>query len=143
MPYELDFIQGDILGSLLALERHHEMRMAPVVSDGDLVMVESGAILEYLLARYGAGSGLRPAEDSAAFAPYLEFIHFAEGTAMAKILADRMMEAARVAGAPRPCHRCRVWPARARALSGCCTMRRTRWRRRPISPATPSRRPIS
>jgi hypothetical protein len=38
VPHELDFIQGDILGSLLALERHHEMRMAPIVSDGDLVM---------------------------------------------------------------------------------------------------------
>jgi glutathione S-transferase len=100
VPYELDFIQGDILGSLLALEAHHEMRMAPIVSDGDLVMVESGAILEYLLAKYGRGSGLRPDEGSPAFAPYLEFLHFAEGTAMAKILADRMMEAAAKAGAP-------------------------------------------
>jgi glutathione S-transferase len=101
VPYELDFIQGDILGSLLALERHHEMRMAPIVSDGEVVMVESGAILEYMLARYGKGSSLRPAEDSPAFAPYLEFIHFAEGTAMAKILADRLIEAAKAAGAPQ------------------------------------------
>jgi glutathione S-transferase len=45
IPYELDFIQGDILGSLLALEKHHEMRMTPIVHIGDVVMVESGAIL--------------------------------------------------------------------------------------------------
>src|SRR5262245_51447790 len=88
IPYELDFIQGDILGSLLALEQHHEMRMAPIVNIGDVVMVESGAILEYLLAKYGKDSGLRPAEDSAEFPAYLEFLHFAEGTALAKIIAD-------------------------------------------------------
>ena len=41
VPYELDFIQGDIFGSLLALEKHHEMRMAPIVHIGDVVMVES------------------------------------------------------------------------------------------------------
>lgn len=88
IPYELDFIQGDIVGSLLALEKHHEMRMAPVAHIGELVMVESGAILELLLARYGQGSALRPSEDSPEFPAYLEFLHFAEGTAMAKILAD-------------------------------------------------------
>jgi glutathione S-transferase len=100
VPYELDFIQGDILGSLLALEAHHEMRMAPIVTDAGVVMVESGAILEYILARYGKGSSLRPADTSPAFAPYLEFLHFAEGTAMSKIMADRMMEAIKAAGAP-------------------------------------------
>ena len=90
LPYELDFIQGDILGSLLALEKHHEMRMAPIVHIGNVVMVESGAILEVLLAKYGKGSGLRPSEDSPEFPAYLEFLHFAEGTAMAKIMADRL-----------------------------------------------------
>ena len=71
IPYELDFIQGDILGSLLALEKHHEMRMTPIVHIGDVVMVESGAILEYLLAKYGKGPGLRPAETAPEFPAYL------------------------------------------------------------------------
>ena len=88
IPYELDFIQGDILGSLLALEKHHEMRMTPIVHIGDVVMVESGAILEYLLAKYGKGSGLRPAETAPEFPRYLEFLHFAEGTALAKTVGD-------------------------------------------------------
>jgi len=88
IPYELDFIQGDIVGSLLALEKHHEMRMAPIVQIGNVVMVESGAILEYLLTKYGKGSGLRPSEDAPEFPAYLEFLHFAEGTALAKIIAD-------------------------------------------------------
>ncbi|HEX3915777.1 MAG TPA: glutathione binding-like protein [Caulobacteraceae bacterium] len=93
VTYELDFIQGDILGSLLALEQHHEMRMTPIVEDGDVVMVESSAILEYLLARYGKGSSLRPAEDAPEFPAYLEFLHFAEGTAMQKIIDDRLNQA--------------------------------------------------
>jgi glutathione S-transferase len=106
VPYELDFIQGDIFGSLLALEKHHEMRMAPIVHIGDVVMVESGAILEYLLAKYGKTSKLRPPEDSAEFPAYLEFLHFAEGTALAKIVADvadtRMRKALADAGVEAP-----------------------------------------
>lgn len=92
IPYELDFIQGDVLGSLLALEKHHEMRMTPIVEDGDVTMVESSAILEYILARYGKGSSLRPAETDPNFPAYLEFLHFAEGTAMQKIIQDRMTQ---------------------------------------------------
>jgi glutathione S-transferase len=88
IPYELDFIQGDILGSLVALEKHHEMRMTPIVEVDGVVMVESGAILELILHRYGKGSSLRVAPDSPSFPAYLEFLHFAEGTAMAKIMAD-------------------------------------------------------
>jgi glutathione S-transferase len=88
VPYELDFIQGDILGSLVALEQHHEMRMTPILEDEGVVMVESSAILEYLLWKYGKSSGLRPAEGSASYPAYLEFLHFAEGTAMAKIFTD-------------------------------------------------------
>jgi glutathione S-transferase len=90
VPYELDYIAGDVPGSLLALEQHHEMRMTPIVEDGDVVMVESSAIIEYLLARYGKGSSLRPAENAPEFPAYLEFLHFAEGTGMQKITADRL-----------------------------------------------------
>ena len=93
IPYALDFIGGDVPGSLLALEQHHEMRMTPIVQDGDVVMVESSAIIEYILARYAEGSPLRPAEDAREFPAYLEFLHFAEGTAMQKIIADGLTRA--------------------------------------------------
>jgi glutathione S-transferase len=106
LPYELDFIQGDVIGSLLALEKHHEMRMTPIVHIGDVVMVESGAILEYLLAKFGKGSGLRPDEASREFPAYLEFLHFAEGTALAKVIADvsraQVKKACVDAGVPPP-----------------------------------------
>jgi len=106
LQYELDFIQGDIIGSLLALEQHHEMRMTPIVHIGEVVMVESGAILEYLLAKFGKSSGLRPAEAAPEFPAYLEFLHFAEGTALAKTVADvaatQMKKAFVEAGLPPP-----------------------------------------
>jgi len=51
----------------------------PVIEDGDLVMFESGAILEYLLERYGNGR-LAPALGSPARGTFLQWVHFAEAT---------------------------------------------------------------
>lgn len=55
---------------------------APVVVDDGTVLVESGAIIETLLKRHGAGSGLRPAEGTPAHLAYTTFLHFAEGSMM-------------------------------------------------------------
>jgi len=88
IPYKLEFKTGDVMGSLLQLEPVHEMRMAPIVQDGELTIVESGAILEWLLGKYGKTSSLRPREGTAEHARYLEFMHFAEGTAMARVLLE-------------------------------------------------------
>jgi glutathione S-transferase len=61
LPYELKFVSGDVSGSLRALAKAHVMRMAPILEDGPVKMVESGAILEYILVRYGGGVyGRRP-----------------------------------------------------------------------------------
>lgn len=49
----------------------------PAIQDGDVVMVESIAILEYLLARYGP-SPLAPAADNPAFPLYQQFLHLGE-----------------------------------------------------------------
>ncbi|WP_447930880.1 glutathione S-transferase family protein [Sphingopyxis fribergensis] len=49
----------------------------PAIVDGDTVMVESIAIMEYLLARYGPGA-LAPTPDDAAFATYQQFLHMGE-----------------------------------------------------------------
>lgn len=52
----------------------------PVIEDGDVTICESGAILEYILERYGAGR-LAPPIDSPLRGPFLQWIHFAEATA--------------------------------------------------------------
>lgn len=90
LPYELRFARGDVIGSLMAIEPVHTMRMAPVFEDGDLKIVESGAILEYILSRYGQGR-LRPTEDSPEFPVYLQWMHFAEGSAMPRGQIERIM----------------------------------------------------
>jgi glutathione S-transferase len=98
LPYELSFVSGDIMASLLALTPVHVMRMAPIVDDGDVRIVESGAILEYVLARYGEGR-LRPATDAPGFADYLQWMHFAEGSGMARLGMERLVNQL---GGPQP-----------------------------------------
>ncbi len=56
----------------------------PALVDGDLTLLESGAIIQYLLARYGDGV-LQPDPDDSAFGPYLQWLHFGEGTLMVPI----------------------------------------------------------
>jgi glutathione S-transferase len=53
----------------------------PSIQDGDLTMFESGAILEYILEKYGKGR-LAPAAGAPARGPFLQWVHFAETTAM-------------------------------------------------------------
>lgn len=50
----------------------------PALQDGDVIMVESIAIMEYLLARYGQGSPLAPGPQEQAFPLYQQFLHLGE-----------------------------------------------------------------
>lgn len=90
LPYELVFSPGDVMGSLAALEEAHPMRMAPVLQDGQVRMVESGAIIEYILWRYGQGR-LRPAPDAPEMADYFQWMHFAEGSGMFRPMMERLI----------------------------------------------------
>lgn len=60
----------------------HPMGIAPVITDGDLVLGESGAICEYIDCKYG-GAKLSPGPDSADYAGHLFWFHFANATFMA------------------------------------------------------------
>ncbi|MEM9408982.1 MAG: glutathione S-transferase family protein [Acidobacteriota bacterium] len=57
----------------------------PTLVDGEVVLAESGAILEYLLERYGEGSGLAAEIGSRERGQYLQWMHFAESTAWVPI----------------------------------------------------------
>ncbi len=59
---------------------------APTLDDGGVVLYESGAIVEYLLERYGAGR-LAPAVGSAGRAQYLQWLHWGEATLLPPIAA--------------------------------------------------------
>jgi glutathione S-transferase len=59
----------------------HPLGRVPVLDDGDVRIFESGAIVEYVLARHKNG-GLRPAEAAAEFPDYLQWFHYCEGMVM-------------------------------------------------------------
>ncbi len=61
--------------------RVHPMGRVPALEDGGVTIFESGAIVQYLLAKYGDGR-LALTVDSADFAPYLQWLHYAEGMIM-------------------------------------------------------------
>ena len=62
----------------------HPLGRVPVLDDGDVTIFESGAIVEYVMARYGDG-GLKPAVDAPEFPEYLQWFHYCEGMVMPPI----------------------------------------------------------
>ena len=81
IPYELKLYARDSVTMLAPPDYKalHSIGAAPVITDGDLVLAESGAVMDYILAKYGNGH-LVPALDHPDFAPYLFWFHFANGT---------------------------------------------------------------
>src|SRR3954468_21039862 len=80
VPYEVRHYQRDAKTNLAPPEllSVHPLGKSPVITDGDLTIAESGAIIEYLVERYGKGS-LVPAAGSNAKLRYTYWLHFAEG----------------------------------------------------------------
>jgi glutathione S-transferase len=67
------------------LRRIHPLGKSPVVTDGAQTLAESGAIIEYLIDRYGNGR-LRPPPGSPGHLRYTYWLHYAEGSAMPPLL---------------------------------------------------------
>ena len=63
----------------------HPLGKSPVITDEGRTVAESGAIIEYILDRYGKGR-LRPERSSDDYVRYLEWMHYAEGSAMLPLL---------------------------------------------------------
>ena len=70
-----------------SLKKVHPLGKSPVVTDGDVTVAESGAVLEYILDEHDAGS-LRPEEGTEAYRQYRYWMHYAEGSAMPPLLVD-------------------------------------------------------
>jgi glutathione S-transferase len=64
--------------------KRHPLGRVPVLEDGDVSIYESGAIVEYVMARYGDG-GLKPAVEAPEFPEYLQWFHYCEGMVMPPI----------------------------------------------------------
>lgn len=88
LPYNLAFERGDLMASMAAIRAINPgMPVAPTVTYGDQVLVESGAIMEMILARHGGGQ-LVPALDSPDFATHLLWMHYSEGSLASRAIAD-------------------------------------------------------
>ena len=86
IPYELKCYARDAKTMLAPADYKtlHHIGSAPVITDGDLVLAESGAIVEYITAKYGNGRLTLRAGDPN-FAQYLYWFHFANGTLQASL----------------------------------------------------------
>jgi glutathione S-transferase len=81
IPYELKRYNRDPVTILAPAEYRtlHPIGAAPVITDGDLVLAESGAIIEYIIAKHGDGR-LALGPNHPGFATYLYWFHFSNGT---------------------------------------------------------------
>jgi glutathione S-transferase len=77
----------------------HPLGKSPVISDGETTIAESGAIIEYLVGRYGKGR-LIPGADTAQRLRYTYWLHYAEGSAMSPLLLSLIFR--RMPKAPMP-----------------------------------------
>ena len=86
IPYELKTYARDTKTMLAQADYKalHAIGSAPVIADGDLVLAESGAIVEYIIAKYGKGR-LTLGADDPGFAQFLYWFHFANGTLQANL----------------------------------------------------------
>ncbi len=70
-----------------SLKAIHPLGKSPVIEDGPVKLAESGAIVEYLIATYGKGR-FSPTHGTPAWITYVEWLHYAEGSAMLPLLLN-------------------------------------------------------
>ncbi len=87
VPYEIRKYQRDPETMLAPPEllKVHPLGKSPVITDDGLTIAETGAIVEYLVERYGNGR-LVPSAGTPEKLRYTYWLHFAEGSAMPPLL---------------------------------------------------------
>ncbi len=100
LPYEIKHYQRDAKTSLAPpeLRKVHPLGKSPVITDGGLTVAESGAIIEYLVDKYGGGR-LKPTSEQDLL-HYRYFLHFAEGSAMPPLVMKLVFN--KIKRAPMP-----------------------------------------
>jgi glutathione S-transferase len=106
VPYEVKRYERDAKTMLAppSLIAIHPLGKSPVIVDGGITVAESGAIIEYLVDKYGGGRLVPPA-GTAQRQRYTYWLHYAEGSAMSPLLLKLVFD--RVAANPAP------WPVSA------------------------------
>ncbi|MFM0210997.1 glutathione S-transferase [Paraburkholderia sediminicola] len=101
VPYEIKRYERDPKTMLAPPELRaiHPLGKSPVITDDGQTLAESGAIIEYLVDKYGQGR-FAPAAGTPERLRYTYWMHYAEGSAMPPLLLK--LVALRIAGAPMP-----------------------------------------
>ncbi len=101
LPYEIEHYQRDAITRLAPpdLKAVHPLGKSPVITDNGRVIIESGAIIDYLIRHYGHWR-LHPDPASPAYDDYVQWLHFAEGSAMLPLLLKLYVSRLGEAGAP-------------------------------------------
>jgi glutathione S-transferase len=101
IAYEIRSYQRDPTTRLAppALKAVHPLGKSPVITDGGRVIIESGAIIDYLIRRHGQGR-LQPDPATPTYDDYVQWLHFAEGSAMLPLLLKLYVSRLGPAAAP-------------------------------------------
>jgi glutathione S-transferase len=100
-PYEIKPYARDATTRLAPpeLTAVHPLGKSPVITDGDITIAESGAVVDYIQRKYGGGK-LGPPAGEAASEKYKEWLHYAEGSAMLPLMLNMYVGRLGEAGAP-------------------------------------------
>jgi glutathione S-transferase len=100
VPYEIKHYQRDAQTRLAPpeLKAIHPLGKSPVITDEGRVIIESGAIIDYIVRHYG--QTLQPAVTTKEYDDYQQWLHYAEGSAMLPLLLKLYVSRLGDAGAP-------------------------------------------
>ncbi|TAM35242.1 MAG: glutathione S-transferase [Burkholderiaceae bacterium] len=101
LPYEIRRYQRNAQTRLAPpeLTAVHPLGKSPVITDDGQTLIESGAIVDYLIRRHGGGR-LQPAPQTHEYDAYQQWLHYAEGSAMLPLMLKLYVSRLGDAGAP-------------------------------------------
>lgn len=101
LEYEIKQYQRDAVTNLApnTLKLIHPLGKSPVISDDDIVVAESGAIIDYLAHTYREGAMI-PTIGTEAYRQYTYWLHFAEGSLMPPLVAKLVFDKVRANAKP-------------------------------------------
>ena len=101
LPYEIQRYQRNAQTRLAPpeLKAMSPLGKSPVITDDGRTVIESGAIIDYVIRRHGSGR-LQPDPATAAYDEYVQWLHYAEGSAMLPLMLHLFVSRLGEAGAP-------------------------------------------
>ena len=102
LPHEIIHYTRDTQTNLApdSLLKIHPLGKSPLLEDDKLVVAETGAIAEYLLAKFDTDNKFHPTPSDPSFAKYIEWVHAAEGAPFLPFLLVVYMRVANAEGSP-------------------------------------------